>query len=301
MRLLVVIFGFFLSSTLMQPQAVVMDRLVNDGHTAVPLWPAAAPGAVGKDASDIPTLTAYIPASNPTKTGVVVVPGGGYQHLALDHEGAQIAQWLNAHGIAAFVLKYRLGPKYHYPVELEDGQRAMQTVRSKAAVFGIAPDHIGIWGFSAGGHLASLVGTHFDSVATTKVDAIDAVSSRPDFLVLSYPVILMSGPNAHAGSAENLMGTNPDPKLVAFLSTNQQVTKETPPTFLFSTTDDETVPVINSVLFYEALVEHKVPAEMHLFRHGHHGLGLAKSTPDVNIWPELLLHWLIANGWAASQ
>ncbi len=280
---------------------IVMDKAPADGHTPMPLWSGAAPGAQGSDAVDIPTLTVYLPKSNPTKTGIVVTPGGGYSHLALDHEGAQIAQWLNAHGIAAFVIKYRLGPKYHHPVELGDGQRALRTVRTNAEKYGIQPDHIGMWGFSAGGHLTSSVGTHFDAGNASASDPIERASSRPDFMVLAYPVILMSAPNGHAGSAKSLLGEAPDPELVKFLSSNEQVTPQTPPTFLFSTTDDATVPVINSVLFYEALVRNKVPAEIHIFRHGRHGLGLAQNDADIRIWPDLLLHWLAANGWATLQ
>jgi len=281
----------------MQAQTHVMDVAPADGHTAVPLWANGAPGALGIAAEDIPTLTTYLPPSNPTHTAVVVAPGGGYQHLALDHEGAQIAAWLNSHGIAAFVLKYRLGPKYHHPVELEDAQRALRTVRMHASDFGVDKNHIGIWGFSAGGHLASTTGTHFDSGQPDASDAIEHESSRPDFMVLAYPVITMTKPYVHEGSENNLLGDNPDPPLVSLLSNEKQVTPQTPPTFIFSTTDDATVPVLNSVMFYEALVTNHVPAEMHLFQHGSHGLGLAQSDLDLQVWPDLLLHWLAANGW----
>ncbi|ADV82305.1 alpha/beta hydrolase [Terriglobus saanensis] len=279
-------------------QAVVMDKAVADGHVAVPLWSGAAPGAQGTASADIPTLTTYLPTSNPTKTAVIVAPGGGYAHLALDHEGAQVAQWLNAHGVAAFVLTYRLGPKYHHPVELGDAQRAIRTVRASAEKNGIATDHIGMLGFSAGGHLASTAGTHFDAGNVTATDPIEQVSSRPDFLVLAYPVISLRPAVGHVGSAKNLLGDNPDPALVTLLSNDEQVTPQTPPSFIWSTTDDATVPVMNSVLFYSALVKNKVQAELHIFRHGKHGLGLAQGDVDIKVWPDLLLHWMAANGWA---
>lgn len=281
-----------------KPVTPIMDKAPEDGHLAVPLWSGAAPGALGTEAADVPTITAYLPANNPTHTAIVVAPGGGYSHLALDHEGAQVAQWLNAHGVAAFVLKYRIGPKYHHPVELEDVQRAIRTVRAQASEHGYLPDHVGVMGFSAGGHLASSAGTHFDAGNSTAADPIDRVSSRPDFMILGYPVIFMGPPGNHAGSAKNLLGANPDLALVELMSSQKQVTSNTPPTFIWSTTDDKTVPIMNSVAFYEALVKNGVPAELHIFRSGKHGLGLAQKDKDVGQWPSLLLHWLAANGWA---
>lgn len=283
------------------PAKPLIDQMPNDGHSAVPLWTGDAPGALGKDPADVPTLTSYLPSSNPTHTAVVVAPGGGYAHLALDHEGVQVARWLNQHGIAAFVLKYRLGPKYHHPVELEDVQRAIRTVRSKTEVNGYAIDHIGVMGFSAGGHLASSAGTHFDSGIPAGNDPIDHFSSRPDFMILGYPVIFMEAPGNHAGSTKNLLGEHPDPQLVQLMSNERQVTANTPPTFIFSTTDDKTVPIMNSVAFYSALVKAGVPAELHIFRSGRHGLGLAQNDKDVGQWPNLLLHWLAANGWATLE
>jgi acetyl esterase/lipase len=157
-----------------------------------------------------------------------------------------------------------------------------------------------MWGFSAGGHLTSTVGTHFTAGNPDSADKIERESTRPDFMILAYPVITLTSPNTHSGSAKNLLGISPDPALISLLSNEKQVTPQTPPTFIFSTTDDNAVPVINSVLFYEALLENHVPAEMHLFRHGRHGLGLAQSDPDLKIWPTLLLHWLSANGWAQA-
>ena len=264
------------------------------------LWPEGAPGVQGSEDIDQPSLTVYLPkGENATKTGVVVAPGGGYQHLAMQKEGEDHALWLNAHGVAAFVLKYRLGPKYHHPIELEDAQRAIRMVRAHAAEYGVAMDHVGMWGSSAGGHLTATAGTHFDAGNPAAVDEVDRQGSRPDFLILAYPVITLEAPVAHAGSEKYLLGDDPDPALVRSLSAETQVTKDTPPTFLFSTTDDKTVPVLNSVMFYEALVKAGVPAEMHIFQHGAHGAGLAAANSQLSVWPDLLMKWLRERGYAA--
>jgi acetyl esterase/lipase len=192
---------------------------------------------------------------------------------------------LNSLGVAAVVLKYRLGPRYHHPAMMQDVQRAVQIVRSRAAELKIARDRIGVMGFSAGGHLASTAATHFAKDA-------NGVSSRPDFAILCYPVITMKDPFVHKGSRENLLGKNPDPKLIEEMSNETQVTAETPPTFLFHTSDDPGVPAQNSVYFYLALRKAGVPAEMHLFEHGRHGVGLAQTEPALKIWPSLLENWL---------
>jgi len=261
------------------------------------LWPAGAPGALGNEESDKPNLTIYLPASNGAQSGVVVCPGGGYGMLAVDHEGRQIAQWLNARGIAAFVLRYRLGPRYHHPVELGDAQRALRFVRFHAADYGVAPDKIGIWGFSAGGHLASTAGTHFDAGNAGATDPIDRLSSRPDFLILCYPVISFTTPYTHRGSLRNLLGESPDPQLVASLSNETQVTAQTPPTFLFHTDGDSGVPPENSVLFYLALRKAGVPAEMHIYERGPHGVGLALNDPILGSWSRRLAPWMRLHGW----
>ena len=261
------------------------------------LWPAGAPGAQGDEEIDKPTLTVYLPAGvNVTKTGVVVAPGGGYSHLAMAKEGTDIAAWLNARGVAAFVLKYRLGPKYHHPIELEDAQRAIRMTRANAAEYGIEADHVGMWGFSAGGHLAATAGTEFDAGNASATDPIERVSSRPDFLILAYPVITLMPPLAHGGSRNSLLPADADPALVRSLSAETRVTKDTPPTFLFATTEDKTVPVMNSVMFYSALVTAGVPVEMHLFQHGAHGAGLAAANPELRVWPELLAKWMRERG-----
>ena len=266
-------------------------------HPTVLLWPNGAPGALGNAPEDQPTLTIYLPdPGRAVRTGVLVCPGGGYVHLAMQKEGFDIAEWLNSMGIAAFVLKYRLGPRYHHPIEMWDAQRAMRYVRYHAKEYGIAPDRIGIWGFSAGGHLASTVGTHFDTGKTDAQDPIDRVSCRPDFMVLSYPVVTMLDPYVHQGSRRALLGDNPDPKLVRYLSNELQVTPQTPPTFLFSTDDDTTVPCENSIQFFLALRNNHVPAEMHIFEPGPHGVGLAPTHSALSIWPTLLANWFRTRG-----
>jgi acetyl esterase/lipase len=260
------------------------------------LWPGGAPGALGTEDIDKPSLAPYlVPAGRGTGTAVVVCPGGGYGGLSMDKEGDQIAKWLNSLGVSAFVLKYRLGPKYHHPVELGDAQRAIRTVRSKAAEYRLLPDRIGIMGFSAGGHLASTAGTHFDAGDAAAGDPIDRLSSRPDFLVLCYPVISF-GEFAHQGSRRNLLGDNPDPKLVVSLSNETQVTAQTPPTFLFHTTTDGSVPVENSVMFYAALRKAGVPAELHIYERGPHGVGLAQTDEALSTWPARLADWLRVHG-----
>jgi acetyl esterase/lipase len=270
--------------------------------TTVLLWPNGAPGASGDEDRDKPSLTIFLPTKNQANsTGVIVCPGGSYTALASNHEGRQVANWLNSLGIAAFVLKYRLGPRYHHPVELGDAQRAIRLVRAHAAEYGIAPDRLGVMGFSAGGHLAATMGTHFDDGSATDSDPIQRSGSRPDFLVLGYPVISFTTPYTHQGSLHNLLGDNPDPKLMQSLSNELQVTARTPPTFLFHTTEDKTVPVENSVLFYLALKKAGVAAEMHIFEHGPHGVGLALQDPTLGMWPELLANWLRARGLLALK
>jgi acetyl esterase/lipase len=260
------------------------------------LWPAGAPGALGTQPEDQPSLTPYVlPKGSGSGTAVVICPGGGYQHLSMDKEGYQVAKWLNTLGVSAFVLQYRLGPRYHHPVELQDAQRAIRTVRSRAAEYGLQPDRIGIMGFSAGGHLASTAGTHFDAGNAAASEPVDRAGSRPDFMVLCYPVITF-GAFAHAGSRQFLLGDNPDPRLVENLSNELQVTAQTPPTFLFHTTNDRTVPVENSVMFYSALRKAGVPAEMHLYERGPHGVGLAQSDPALASWPGRLAEWLRIHG-----
>jgi acetyl esterase/lipase len=262
----------------------------------IPLWEQGAPGALGNADTDKPTLTVYRAARGAAGTGVVVAPGGGYGALAMDHEGRQVASWFNAMGVTAFVLKYRLGPRYRHPIELGDGQRAIRIVRARAQEFGVTADRIGMMGFSAGGHLTSTVGTHFDGGKADAADPVERASSRPDFLILGYPVVSFDPAIAHMGSMRNLLGENPDPKLIEDLSNELRVTPQTPPTFLFHTNADTGVPPENSVRFYLGLRKAKVPAEMHIFENGPHGVGLALGDPALSAWPTLLANWLRGRG-----
>jgi acetyl esterase/lipase len=259
------------------------------------LWPEGAPLAEGKADIDIPRLTIYLPKKSFCQTAVVVIPGGGYRMLAADHEGKQPAQWLNSLGIAAFVLEYRLGAKYHYPAQLLDAQRAIRYVRSNADKFKIAPDRIGVWGFSAGGHLASLAGTHFEAGNASASDPIDRVSSRPDFMILEYPVIEPLG-SAAEWSFKQLLGEHASEELVGSVSTDLQVTPQTPPTFLQLSTDDDIVSAENSVRFYMALLKVGVPTEMHIYQSGGHGYGLAPLDADLSGWTQRLSGWLRLKG-----
>lgn len=257
------------------------------------LWPKGAPGAVGETDKDKPKLDSYLPPKDKrTSTAVVVCPGGGYGNLALDHEGKQIAKWLNDRGVAAFVLHYRLGPRYKHPVPLQDAQRAIRLVRSQAKELGIAADRVGIWGFSAGGHLASTASTKFDAGKKDADDPIERVGCRPDFAILCYPVIRLDSPHGHAGSRRNLLGDKPDEKLVASLCNDTQVTKETPPTFLFHTREDKPVPVANSELYHAALKKAGVSTKLVLFDKGAHGVGLGGKDATLSKWPEQLDEWL---------
>jgi acetyl esterase/lipase len=263
----------------------------------IPLWSGQAPGAQGKDEPDIPTITVYPTRTAPRPgapglTAVIVCPGGSYVHLAMNHEGRQVANYLNSLGIFAVVLKYRLGPRYHHPIEIGDAQRAIRLLRAKAADWGIASDRVGIMGFSAGGHLASSASTHFDAGKTDAADPIDRLSSRPDFAVLGYPVISLSAAWTHQGSKDALLGKNPDPELAKSLSGELAVTARTPPTFIFQTNGDTTVPAENAVYYYLALRKAGVAAEMHVFQRGPHGVGLGGDDFALAQWPGLLANWL---------
>lgn len=265
---------------------------IQDGQI-IPLWSGPAPGAQGTEDNDIPSITAYLPRSMPQgMTAMIVCPGGGYGVLSTNSEGRQIANYLNSMGMMAFVLKYRLGPKYHHPVELGDAQRAIRILRSHAAEWHINPDRIGIAGFSAGGHLAMSASTHFEAGQAAATDPIDRVGSRPDFAVLGYPVISLVEPWTHQGSKNNLLGANPDRELAKSLSGEQSVTKETPPTFIFQTNEDTTVPAENSIYYFLALRKAGIPAEMHVFEKGAHGVGLAMDNPALSDWSKLLRNWL---------
>jgi acetyl esterase/lipase len=294
----------------MRPLAILLAAFVAGTQTPQPpqppilqepqtllLWQGRAPGALGDEDRDKPAITVYMPPNTTgPMTAVIIAPGGSYRSLSMNNEGRSPANYFNSHGIAAFVLRYRLGPQYHHPIELGDAQRAIRTVRARAAEWHIAPDRIGIMGFSAGGHLASSASTHFDAGNASADDPIDRASSRPDFAVLVYPVISLVEPWTHQLSKTNLLGESPDPALARSLSSETQVTPTTPPTFIFHTTTDATVPVENAVAYYLALRKAGVSAELHVFKEGRHGIGLAMQDPVLSEWPKLLSNWLRLSG-----
>jgi acetyl esterase/lipase len=265
----------------------------------IALWGAMIPGPASKDARNVPNLTVQLAKENANGTGVIVIPGGGYSGRATDHEGKQIAEWLNKRGVSAFILKYRtvneskIAPPLA-PGPMLDVQRAIRIVRSKAKDFGVDPKRIGVWGFSAGGHVASTAATHFDN-GKDEGDKIDKVSCRPDFAILCYPVITMTA-KTHGGSRDNLLGKNPDPKLIDFYSNEKHVTKDTPPIFLFHTIEDQAVPIENSYMFKEACEKAGVPVKMKEYQKGRHGVGLAQKDPILSKWPEELEAWMKGRG-----
>jgi acetyl esterase/lipase len=269
------------------------------------LWPDGAPGARGTADGDKPSLTIYpAPPEKATGAAVVICPGGGYGHLAVDHEGHQIAQWLNSFGVAGFIVQYRhsaSGAGYHHPAPLQDAQRAIRIVRSRAKEWGVDPGRIGIIGFSAGGHLASSAATHFNESFYPAKDKIDATSCRPDFAILVYPVISFTEPFTHTGSRKNLLGANASKDLIEKMSSEKQVTPQTPPTFLIHTWEDKVVPAENSIAFYLALRQAKVPAEMHIFLKGPHGFGLGQKLEGTSAWPGLCQKWMEESGFLKSR
>jgi acetyl esterase/lipase len=286
-----------LGVALLFPADVPADKVEVPADRVELLWSGGAPGAVGDEEADKPSLTVFLPpADKAVGTAVIVCPGGGYQHLAATYEGKEPAQWLNQRGIAAFVLRYRLAPRYRHPAPMHDIQRAIRTVRARAKEWGVDPHKIGVWGFSAGGHLAATAATHFDDGAPAAADKIDRVSCRPDFAILSYPVITFLPPFGHRGSRDNLLGKDADEKLIDSLCNEKQVTADTPPTFLFHTNSDAGVTAENSVLFYLALRKAKVPAELHIYEKGKHGVGLAPKDAILATWTARLDDWFKVRG-----
>jgi acetyl esterase/lipase len=275
----------------------------------VDLWPEGVPGlranadpekgAEGGRISNVnnPTLTVYAPpAGKANGTAVIVCPGGGYVRLSADHEGTVPAKWFASLGVTAFVLKYRM-QEYGHPAPLRDVLRAIRIVRSRADDYGVRPDRIGVMGFSAGGHLAASAATLYDAPEGRTGPALDETNARPDFVMLIYPVITMETPYAHMGSRNALLGKSPPPELVRHMSPELQVTKNTPPAFIVQGENDRTVPVENSILFYQALHSAGVPAELHLFANGPHGFGMNPGLGPISDWPKLCETWLRANGW----
>jgi acetyl esterase/lipase len=255
---------------------------------------------VGKSEKDIPTLTAYLPEGQSGPTGAIVIfPGGGYGTLAIDHEGHQIARWANRMGMAGIIVSYRhRGRGYGHPAPMLDAQRAIRLTRHRAEEWNIDPNKVGVIGFSAGGHLATTVLTHFDDVEAgqSESDEIDQLSCRPDFGIVCYAVIAFKQGHTHRGSQRNLLGEDPDPELITWLSNERQVTADTPPCFVWHTAEDKVVPAENSLQFYSALVRNEVSAELHIFARGRHGIGLGQDTPGADQWPTLCRRWLERNG-----
>jgi len=270
------------------------------------LWDGAAPGSVGTTPEDKPRLEFF--GASPDgrlkdglRTAVIVYPGGGYTHLAYDKEGTRIAEWLNLQGVSAFVLTYRLGPRYLYPAPILDGERAVRWVRAHAQEYGVAPTRIGVWGFSAGGHLVGILGTHFDSGKPEASDPVEKVSDRPDFVISSYGGLTLDPQVAKPGAMEGLLGEHPPPSLVEDMSPDKHVTKDTPPYFLYATQTDQSVPVLSTVVFFQALTRAGVPAEMHIFEQGPHGTALGGIYPALSIWPAMLTNWMRLHGWLPPQ
>lgn len=264
----------------------------------VPLWPQGAPGAQGTSVADTPSVVPY-PADPAKANGasVIICPGGGYSSLATVKEGEAPAKWMNSLGVSAFVLRYRISP-YRHPIEMGDGLRAVRWVRSRARLYHLDPARVGMMGFSAGGHVASTVATHWDGGNSGATDSVDRFSSRPDFQILCYPVITMLDPYAHAGSRQKLLGDNPSRELLELLSNERHVDSATPPAFLMHTRDDATVPFQNSQMYYDSCVKAGVPARLRLYDHGAHGVGLADGKsgapdlPDVAKWTGECAAWL---------
>jgi acetyl esterase/lipase len=289
-----------------------MISMIQAQDITMPLWPAGKVPNYQKtdevektESTDIiriskvqnPGIAVFLPArKNATGQAVIICPGGGYAYLSYNWEGTDVAKLLNAKGITAIVLKYRLPNSKSnitpYLSPLMDAKRAMRIVRANADQWHIDKNNVGIMGFSAGGHLASTLATHFDDGDKNSKDSIERQSSRPDFAVLVYPVITMNKGFTHMGSRNNLLGNNPDSSLVNVYSNELQVTGQTPPTFLVHATDDKAVPVENSLRFYEALKNNNVSAEMHIFPHGGHGFGLALGKGSLETWPDLLVAWM---------
>jgi acetyl esterase/lipase len=259
--------------------------------TTVPLWPAGqVPGAKGDTPDDQPFMEVYPARRRITEAALVVYPGGGYTHLALDHEGKQVAEWANSMGITAFVVHYRLLPKYPMPTPVIDAQRAIRLVRSRAKDYKINPEKVGVIGFSAGGHLVTMMSCYFTPGTEKSADAVDRLSDRPDFVVSAYPVTNFINPE----KLPAMLGDDVTPERRSYISTELHVRPDSPPTFLFLTDEDRTHDVAG---YYLALRQAKVPAEMHIFQSGRHGVGLAAGHPVLGGWPRLLASWLNENGW----
>ncbi len=264
------------------------------------LWPGGAPGATGTAVGDVPRLYCYPAAGEGPHTAVVVLPGGGYTHVVMEKEGGVEARWLNQHGVSAYVLQYRLSPAYRYPVEMQDGERAVRLVRSHAREWGLRADAIGVWGFSAGGHLAGYLATADAGGDAAAADPVDRVSAHPDFAIFSYARLSLDPAVPGTFGMKALTGPDAPQAAVDALSPVLHVSKDTSPSFLYGNSHDETVSSLNATLFYNALQLAHVPAELHVFETGPHGTGMAQNLPglpELAVWPTLLEHWMQLHGW----
>lgn len=302
---------------LLAASAVVSGQMVTPSLVTKPptgfsreiiLWPEGAPGALGRSEADIPKLFVFPAPSEPEishrreppRPAVIVLPGGGYRTLMSEKEGASEAHWLNAHGVMAFVLEYRLGPRYHFPAPMLDGARAIRYVRSHAAELGVDPRRIGLWGFSAGGHLAGYLATVHDAGNTRSADPIERVSDRPDFAILSYARLSMEPSIPRPTNLEALIGDHPSQEMLNAISIDRHVTPDTSPCFIFSTTADKQVNSLTATAFYDALKRAGVSAELHVFERGPHGIGLGegyRDLPELAIFPTLVRSWMEIHDW----
>ena len=293
-----------------QAAGPAVDQAIDPGlniHT-VELWPGGAPGQNGNEPKDVPAVTVFAPRTRrPNSPAVIVAPGGSYVMLAADLEGREVGDWFAERGITAFVLRYRMGEKYQYPIPLEDAQRAVRYVRANAAKYRIDPDRIGIMGFSAGGHLAALESVSAETADVNAADPIDKASSKPDFVVLGYPWLNAMVPNTQGlityCATTPMVKTVPQDKCKEFetkYSPVRYVTSTTPPTFLYITSDDKTVDVQASIDYFEAMRAAKASIEFHSFAHGSHGSGLGSGDPALDLWPTLLDAWLRGQGFLGA-
>lgn len=282
------------------------------------LWPGGAPGALGNKDVDVPKLYCYpvretersrgerLERTEPRgdRAAVIVMPGGAYRELEMEKEGAAEARWLNGHGVEAFVLEYRLGPKYHFPAPMLDGARAIRYVRSHAADLGISAEKVGVWGFSAGGHLAGYLASVNDGGNPSAADAEERVSDRPDFAILSYARLSMDASIPRPTNLEALIGEHPTQAMINEISIDRRVTRSTSPSFIFSTGEDKQVNSLNATAYYDALKRSGVPAELHIFERGPHGVGLGqglKTLPGLSVFEILVENWMEMHGWMAAE
>jgi acetyl esterase/lipase len=285
------------------PPATVTKPPAGSTRTVV-LWPNGAPGALGTGDGDVPRMYVYPATGAGVHSGVIVMPGGGYTHLAIEREGGAEARWLNERGVTAFVLEYRLGPRYHFPSPMLDGARAVRYVRSHAEELEVAKDRIGLWGFSAGGHLAAYLATVHDSGAADASDPIERVSDRPDFVIVSYGRFSMDETIPRKTNLEGLLGDHPTQAMLDKVSIVKLVTKDTSPCFIYSTTADQIVNPMNATALYDALKRAGVPVELHIFERGGHGTGMAqgmKGLAELAIYPTLLANWMEMHGWMTQE